>query len=161
MAREAGDGRCIPYSPCTHRGAYALYAQRDPRETTKAARTAFQARFLDEVDPERVLSKQERERRADAARRLFHAACPQTVAGSGEGDPSAQGIVDRSVGNCLKPVPQAEALVRRTRPLVGGAGRITRNHLPAFPAVNPHEVAFVSTFHKPAMGARVSELVCV
>ncbi|MCC7364831.1 MAG: hypothetical protein IT303_10705 [Dehalococcoidia bacterium] len=37
--------------------------------TTKAARSAFLARFEREVDPERVLSEQERQRRAEAAKK--------------------------------------------------------------------------------------------
>ena len=51
--------------------AYTLHARHDPRETTKAARRAFNQRFLDEVDPERCLSERERLRRADAARRAY------------------------------------------------------------------------------------------
>ncbi len=51
--------------------AYTLHARRDPRETTKAARRAFNQRFLDEVDPERCLPERERLRRADAARRAY------------------------------------------------------------------------------------------
>jgi len=51
--------------------AYTLHARRDPRETTKAARRAFNQRFLDEVDPERSLPERERLRRADAARRAY------------------------------------------------------------------------------------------
>ncbi len=51
--------------------AYTLHARHDPRETTKAARRAFNQRFLDEVDPERRLPERERLRRADAARRAY------------------------------------------------------------------------------------------
>jgi len=51
--------------------AYTLHARHDPRETTKAARHAFNQRFLDEVDPERCLPERERLRRADAARRAY------------------------------------------------------------------------------------------
>jgi hypothetical protein len=51
--------------------AYTLHARHDPRETTKAARSAFNQRFLDEVDPERRLPERERLRRADAARRAY------------------------------------------------------------------------------------------
>jgi len=50
-------------------GAFAQQAQHDTKETTRAAREAFNARFLDEVDPERVLPEEERLRRAEAARR--------------------------------------------------------------------------------------------
>lgn len=51
--------------------AAALHARYDPRETTKAARRAFNQRFLDEVDPDGRLSERERQRRADAARRAY------------------------------------------------------------------------------------------
>lgn len=51
--------------------AYSLHARYDPRETTKAARRAFNERFLDQVDPDRRLSARERLRRADAARRAY------------------------------------------------------------------------------------------
>jgi hypothetical protein len=50
-------------------GAYLLHARRDPRETTAAARAAFDRRFLDEVDPDRRLPEAERVRRAAAARK--------------------------------------------------------------------------------------------
>jgi hypothetical protein len=49
--------------------AFALHAQRDPRETTRAGRTAFLGRFEDEVDPDRALPEAERRRRAEAAKR--------------------------------------------------------------------------------------------
>ncbi len=51
--------------------AYTLHARRDPRETTRPARRAFDERFLDEVDPNRRLPERERLRRADAARRAY------------------------------------------------------------------------------------------
>jgi hypothetical protein len=54
-------------------GAYAQQARHDTRETTAAARTAFLARFLDEVDPDRVLSDDERARRAEAAKKAYFA----------------------------------------------------------------------------------------
>ena len=49
-------------------GAFSLHAQRDARETTKNARRAFLAKFIEEVDPERQLPEDERNRRAAAAR---------------------------------------------------------------------------------------------
>lgn len=52
-------------------GAYALHARYDPRQTTAAARDAFLRRFLDEVDPGRVLPESERLRRAAAARKAY------------------------------------------------------------------------------------------
>jgi hypothetical protein len=54
-------------------GAYSLHAVRDPRETTAKAREAFRQRFIDQVDPERVLPERERVRRAEAARRAYFA----------------------------------------------------------------------------------------
>lgn len=54
-------------------GAYRLHATHDPKETTKAARTAFLARFLRDVDPGGVLPAEERDRRALAARRAHFA----------------------------------------------------------------------------------------
>jgi hypothetical protein len=54
-------------------GAYSQLAQYDPRETTRAARAAFNARFDNEVDPQRVLPELERARRAEAARRAYFA----------------------------------------------------------------------------------------
>ena len=52
-------------------GAYRLHATHDPRETTKAARAKFLARFVDEVDPERSLPEAERLRRAESAKRAY------------------------------------------------------------------------------------------
>src|SRR5829696_9025434 len=51
--------------------AYALHAQRDPRETTANGRAAFLARFDREVDPEGLLEPEERRRRAEQARRAY------------------------------------------------------------------------------------------
>lgn len=51
--------------------AYQLHATHDPKETTKKAREAFAGRFEREVDPDGVLSPEERARRADAARRAY------------------------------------------------------------------------------------------
>jgi len=54
-------------------GAYRLHATNDPRETTKAARAAFLARFEREVDPDGTLAPEERARRAEAARKAYFA----------------------------------------------------------------------------------------
>ena len=45
----------------------------DPTEATRPAREAFNRRFLDEVDPDRKLSEQDRQRRAAHARKAFFA----------------------------------------------------------------------------------------
>ena len=52
-------------------GAYALHATHDPRETTRKAREAFLAKFVNEVDPDRVLDPEERERRVFYARKAY------------------------------------------------------------------------------------------
>jgi len=52
-------------------GAYVVHARYDPRATTAPARAAFLKRFLDEVDPDRVLPEPERLRRAAAARKAY------------------------------------------------------------------------------------------
>jgi hypothetical protein len=53
-------------------GAYASWANTsDPAKRTKRAREAFLARFLDEVDPDRLLSERERQRRAESARKRY------------------------------------------------------------------------------------------
>ena len=52
-------------------GAYCLHATHDPRETTAKARAAFLAKFLDEVDPDCVLPKSERLRRAACAKKAY------------------------------------------------------------------------------------------
>ncbi len=54
-------------------GAFSLHAAYDSRELTKPARRAFLARFEAEVDPEGVLTPQERQRRAEMARRAHFA----------------------------------------------------------------------------------------
>ena len=53
--------------------AYLLHANRDPRETTKAARAAFLGKFERDVDPEGILPPSERARRAEAARKAHFA----------------------------------------------------------------------------------------
>ena len=44
----------------------------DPTEATRPAREAFNKRFHDEVDPNRELSEQERERRVNHARKAYY-----------------------------------------------------------------------------------------
>jgi hypothetical protein len=51
--------------------AYRLHATHDSRETTKAARDAFMARFEREVDPNGRLPEAERRRRAEAAKKAY------------------------------------------------------------------------------------------
>src|SRR4051794_39206663 len=53
--------------------AYSLHASRDPRETTAKARAAFLATFEAQVDPDGVLPKAERLRRAESARKAYFA----------------------------------------------------------------------------------------
>jgi hypothetical protein len=52
-------------------GAYVGHARYDPRQTTAPARAAFLKRFLDEVDPDRILPEPERLRRAASARKAY------------------------------------------------------------------------------------------
>jgi hypothetical protein len=54
-------------------GAHALHSQYDSRELTANARAKFDQRFVDEVDPDRVLPEAERARRADHARKAYFA----------------------------------------------------------------------------------------
>ena len=50
-------------------GALRMHATHDTKAVSKAGRDAANARFLDQVDPDRVLPEAERQRRADLARR--------------------------------------------------------------------------------------------
>ncbi len=52
-------------------GAYALHARYDSTALTRAARDKFLARFEEEVDPRRELPEQERQRRAQYARKSY------------------------------------------------------------------------------------------
>jgi hypothetical protein len=52
-------------------GALSLHATHDPRQPTRAARAAFEARWAREVDPDGVLPEPERERRIAYARRAY------------------------------------------------------------------------------------------
>lgn len=54
-------------------GAYIQHSRYDPRETTRAARFAFNQRFVEQVDPGRKLSEPERFRRATAAKKAYFA----------------------------------------------------------------------------------------
>jgi hypothetical protein len=52
-------------------GAFTQHALHDTRETTSAARAAFNDRFVNLVDPKRELPEAERLRRAEAARKAY------------------------------------------------------------------------------------------
>jgi len=55
-------------------GAHASWSRtKDPSARTKPARDAWAERFLNEVDPERVLSPEERARRAEHAKKAYMA----------------------------------------------------------------------------------------
>jgi hypothetical protein len=54
-------------------GAFVQHSRYDPRETTAAARAAFDNRFFDAVDPTGALPPDERARRAESARRAYFA----------------------------------------------------------------------------------------
>ena len=71
-------------------GAYRLHATHSPKETTKAAREAFMARFEREVDPDGTLVPEERTRRAEATRKAYfaqlaHKSCKARRRGSKKG----------------------------------------------------------------------------
>jgi len=51
--------------------AHALHSQYDSRELTAAARAKFLIKFVDQVDPKRVLSEAERLKRAEHALRAY------------------------------------------------------------------------------------------
>lgn len=54
-------------------GAFVTHSRHDPKLTTAKARAAFLARFETEVDPDRVLPEEERQRRAESARKAHMA----------------------------------------------------------------------------------------
>lgn len=49
--------------------ANARWSKHDRSEGTRRARQAFESRFIDEVDPDRVLPEAERLKRAESARK--------------------------------------------------------------------------------------------
>lgn len=51
--------------------AHSLHAQVDSELHTEPARRSFLSRFEDQVDPDRLLSTEERQRRADQARKAY------------------------------------------------------------------------------------------
>jgi hypothetical protein len=54
-------------------GAYSLHAQHDSRELTANARATFLRKFEEQVDPDGTLAPEERQRRAEHARRAHFA----------------------------------------------------------------------------------------
>lgn len=54
-------------------GGFARSARYDNRQVTSAAREEFLERFVHQVDPQALLPKHERARRAQAARRAYFA----------------------------------------------------------------------------------------
>lgn len=52
-------------------GGLTTSIRHNPSQYTEAARKAFNLRFYDEVDPKRELPEAERERRVEAARKLY------------------------------------------------------------------------------------------
>ena len=51
--------------------AHVLHSRYDSKALTQPAREAMDNRFLDEVDPDRILPEAERKRRADHARKAY------------------------------------------------------------------------------------------
>jgi hypothetical protein len=54
--------------------AYRLHSLHDSRELTANARAAFNDRFARQVDPDGLLPRDERQRRAECARKAYYAA---------------------------------------------------------------------------------------
>lgn len=54
-------------------GAFVLHSRHDSGELTAPARAAFLSRFESEVDPDGLLSPEERARRAEYARKAYFA----------------------------------------------------------------------------------------
>ncbi len=54
-------------------GAYTTHSRHDARELTRAGREAFLSRFETQVDPKGELPLEERQRRAEAARKAHFA----------------------------------------------------------------------------------------
>jgi hypothetical protein len=73
MADETPDRRSQHHSAAGRLGAYTMLSRNDPKETTKAGRSAFLAKFEQQVDPQRQLEPEERGRRATMARRAYFA----------------------------------------------------------------------------------------
>ena len=60
--------KSLPHS----RAANIRWSKEDPTEQGKIMRAGLARRFLDEVDPDRLLPEAERQRRAECARRAFY-----------------------------------------------------------------------------------------
>ena len=54
-------------------GACVAHSKYGPQHMTSAARRGFAQKFIDQVDPDRVLPEDERMRRADLAKRAYMA----------------------------------------------------------------------------------------
>ena len=63
-------------------GALALHARHDSRKTTAKARATFLSRFEREVDPDGILSPEERSRRAEYAKKAYFTRLAQKSARS-------------------------------------------------------------------------------
>lgn len=51
--------------------AHAMHAKHDAKETTSKARATFKALFEEQVDPEGILTPEERARRVEHARKAY------------------------------------------------------------------------------------------
>jgi len=70
MSNDRSDGEL---SLAGRKGAYKQHSLYDVRDTTRAAREARDKKFIDEVDPDRKLPVEERNRRVCAARKAYFA----------------------------------------------------------------------------------------
>ena len=79
-------------------GAHVTHSRHDPRDTTRAARDAFLARFEREVDPDGSLPAEERERRAGHARKAYFARLARESANARRAKKAAAGTSPSGVG---------------------------------------------------------------
>jgi hypothetical protein len=70
MSKEKGD-YTNDYAIRGRIGGYVNASKNNPKEYTAKAREGFEKRFLDMVDKERLLPEEERQRRAEAAKKAY------------------------------------------------------------------------------------------
>ncbi len=75
--------------------AHAMHARHDSRQTSAKGRAAFLARFEREVDPTNSLDPQERQRRADHARRAYFVGLSRAAARARRAKRAARGETAR------------------------------------------------------------------
>lgn len=73
-------------------GAHTLHSRHDPTQTTAKARASFLARFEREVDPDRILAPEERQRRAEQARKAYFARLALASARARRGEATGEAV---------------------------------------------------------------------